>query len=237
MQNQKLEDIQANIYDFLDKANKVLLKEDSLFYGGQYITGCLENPKILFIGINPGFAANDEWGDRPHTFNRKTFSQKDCKYIEEAKRKNSLALKVVEYLLNNENDLLKKCAETSFKSFFATSNENGIDGSLKNLSSSGLQVEHHKIMNDAIKTIIEEISPENIVFIGKTVFDNFVCTFGCKKTEIKEMTSLSGKTKRIFYQKTFFNGIPTHGVLHLSGAQPSTKILDELKNIFKSVIS
>ncbi len=90
----ELKTIHDKFSDFARRANVVLQKSgvEPFFYNSKPITGCLNNPDILFMGINPGLG-RDDFG---RIAEEADFVQSECKYIEENEGKLPLATNVVD---------------------------------------------------------------------------------------------------------------------------------------------
>jgi len=231
----ELETTHNKFSDFALRANVVLQKSgvEPFFYNSEPITGCLNNPDILFMGINPGLGRED-FG---RIAEEADFVQSECKYIKENKGKLPLATNVVDIVLGGDEKRLAKCAETSFKSFFATPDEKALNKQLNALTNE-LRQEHKKLMSEAINTILNEVKPKNIVCIGFGSFHSYVRGSGVKDSEFymaPSIKSKSGKSDIIFYKRAIVNSIPVHGVLHLSGAQISDEIREAMREIIKSL--
>ncbi|MDX9859284.1 MAG: hypothetical protein RBS99_00060 [Rhodospirillales bacterium] len=229
----KLEGVQAEIYDFLESANAQLPGKDALYYGGQFLTGCLDRPDFLFAGINPGFGA-DDWIGRPKTFQRRPFEAAPCKFISEQEEGAPLASDIVGVLLNDDASRLARCAETSLVSVFATP---GVPDLNRQLAATGLQQRHGQLMKHAVEAILEALRPKQVVCIGMTAHKAFTGTFGISQNQIamKSVKSASGLSDPVYYKCSEFNGIPVHGVLIHRTAHPSRVMLDELRQIFKEL--
>ncbi|GAB6052044.1 hypothetical protein JCM17960_08640 [Magnetospira thiophila] len=233
---QSLESIQCAIYDFLETANGALEAKDRMFYGGHFLTGRIEQPKFLFLGINPGFGAND-WPQRPLSIPRNSFSPIPCKFVDEHKDGARLAQKIVDVALQGYADKLETCAESSLRSFFATPDEPTLNGQLAALAAKDLHKEHDRLMTDAVKTIVETTNPKHIVCIGMTAFKRFMNVFGGNPADVKMKSakSASGKSDPVYYKHTMINDRPVHGLLHLSGGHPSKVMIEDLKKIFSAL--
>lgn len=217
--------IQEKIYNFIERANILLDKKDALFYGGDFITGEIHSPDVLFLGINPGFG--DDWDRRKII--QKDFELRKCKYIEEFEDNYLLARRVVDVVCGGDLTKLNWCAESSIKSIFATPNEKSLDKALSQLTPK-MRLEH----DDLIREIIELIKPKHIICIGFIAFNKYLQQFGQSLTgQVNTKTCLtkSGKS-RVYYKNAFINGIMVHGVLHLSGAQISAVALDGMREEF-----
>lgn len=232
-----LSNVQNKIYDFLARANHALGDEHALMYYGQFASGHMQDPNILFVSINPGhYWKNEEgktWAMRPKTFEYVDFKSTPCKYIEEYEDKYKLATRIVEVLLDGNAERLNHCAETYITSIFNTPDAKTLFGSLNKLTPE-LRKEHDELSNEIIKLI----QPKHIVCIGMTAFNAYLNRFGKNgyaEIQMKNSLSASGKSHPVHLKKTVVNGIPVYGVLHLSGAQISNEALNDLKEEFRSL--
>ena len=225
-----LDKIQTSIYDFLEDANDIIPNDFALYYSGSFLSGNIQAPDYLFISINPGFGRYD-WDARSRKFQRKPFTLSTCKYVEEFEDKYDLAKEIVEIILNGDSSRLEACAETYALSFFATPDQKILDASLR---ASGLATRHQALMAEALLSILKIVSPKQVVCIGLSSFQMMLNLLGDKNqgVEMKSVKSASGKTDPVYYKKTKIQGVPFHGVLHLSGAQLSNIMRKELKEIF-----
>lgn len=230
------EAIQKDIYDLLEDANKVIPDDDALFYGGTFITGKLETPEILFLGINPG---NGDWAKRSRSFQRKPFAPSPCKFCAEFDDNERLARAVVDIVLGGDSTRLASCAESSIRSFYGTPNEPTLNRQLSHLGKGGLMVRHNDLMTRAVKLILDQCKPREIVCIGTTTFGALSKLLGLSGAaiEMKSEPSASGETDPVYYKRTEFNGIPIHGTLHLSGGHPSNTMKADLRGIFAGRVS
>ena len=226
-----LDQVQTRTYDFLESANRVLPDELSMFYGGSFLTGNTQAPECLFLGINPGYGG---WKTRPRTFARKPYTESPCKFLEEADDGARLAERLVEIVLEGDASRLASCAETSVRSFFATPDVKILDQQMNALRPSGLAQAHDELMRESVPCILDVLRPKQIVCIGMTTFQTLINLVGDKDQaiEMKSERSASGKSDPVFHKKTTLRGIPVHGVLHLSGAYLSNKMIESLKTIF-----
>ena len=101
-----------------------------------------------------------------------------------------------------------------------------------------LRQKHEKMMKDYIEFIIKNINPKHIVFLGLTVYNKFTNCFNVPKAnEIQySKPSKSGKSNPTYYKKVIYNKVPLHGLIHLSGAQPSEGALGHIREIFTEII-
>jgi hypothetical protein len=203
--------------------------KDGLHYDGQFITGQLEVPDTLFLGINPGF------GGEKYEISSAPFTPQECKYIGETYL---FAQRIVDVVLGGDESRLNSCAETSYRSFLATPDVKALESTLA-LQSNGWQQEHNLMMQDWQRTLIETIRPKRIICIGignKGPFHELLRTFKLERNKVVEEslseTSASGKSDPVFYKRATIEGVPVHGVLHLSGAHPSATMLERLRGVF-----
>lgn len=237
-----LNNIQHKIYDFLARANHVLGDEHALMYYGQFASGHLQNPDILFISINPGhYWKNKEgktWADRHKHFEYADFNPVPCKYIEEYEDNVPLASRIFNVLLDKRIERLDSCAETYITSIFNTPDTEVLYASLNKLGR--LAPELRKEHDELSQEIISYINPKHIVCIGMTAFNAYLSRFGKNgyaEVQQKDARSLSGKTSPVYLKKTVVNGIPVYGIIHLSGAHPSNAALDGLRQEFKTLFT
>lgn len=223
--------LQDKIYDLLEAANAALPAADSLFYGGTFLSGKMERPEFLFLGINPGHSA---WADRRRRFDRLPFQPSPCKFAEEFGDGARLAQKVVDIVLAGDASRLTACAETSIRSFFATPDEGTLNRQLDLLRAAGLADRHQALMDEALPAILQAVAPRQIVCIGLTTFQRFTSWAGVRADDsaMKSMPSATGKTQPVYYKRATVNGVPVHGVLHLSGGRLSAAMEDELRATF-----
>lgn len=215
--------IQDEIYTLLEDANNALTPGDALYYGGTYFTGCTHNPDFLFIGANPGHI---NWDSRQQP-KPEAYTPTDCKFIDEYKN-GLLAQRIVEVILHGDVGRLAACAETSAYSFFATPDVDTLDNQLKSLKAVGLFDRHAEMMRSALKNIIQETQPKNIVCIGVEVFDEVRMVCGDKSQPV----FTEKPSNRRIYLESDLNGTPLIGILHLSGAQPSRAELNQISRHF-----
>jgi len=229
--NQKFLEIHNKIIDFRARANNELklAGESTMFYNGEFISGNINRPDVLFVGINPGFGGCVE--NQEGVCDDYIFTVLDCKYIEEAqKTSNVFARRIVKYLLDEQiknlvdcpkDNKLSKCAETSYGSFFATKNVNELEKQLNNLSQC-LRKEHCELVKNSFATVLNEMEPKSIVCIGKKNFSNFTESFGLQIEFSKD---------EVFYSRSTLDGIPVHGVQKHLSRPCSQYFLDSLKSI------
>lgn len=220
--------LQDEIYDFLEDANQILPESDALYYGDTFLSGKIERPDILFLGINPGFKG---WESRPRQFTRRPFQPSACKYIEEHQDGRRLARRIVDIILAGDAQRLKACAETSVSSFFGTPNAEVLNHQLSLLRPSGLADRHEAMMTKALAAILDFVSPQEIICIGVTTFDKFVKSHGIRDRDIETAPKAPGDNCR-HYMRTTMDGIPVHGVYHPSGRYLSTTMSASMREIF-----
>lgn len=229
---------QQQINDFLTRANPYL-GNNPLFFAGHFITGKLNNPDILFIGINPGHRYWHDLTARQNNTKLVDFESLPCKFIEEAAIGNRFARRVIDVACLGDAAKLERCAETSLLSYFASPNERVVKAQLKKLPKA-MQLEHQELM----QLPLEQIAPKHIVCIGWRTFDEFIKRYQNPPKSRSEMPSRqlpirvtkdSSSTKLMdFYVKTEVGGIPVHGVRHFS-TPLSREMLSELKQIFGDI--
>jgi hypothetical protein len=203
--------------------------KDGLHYDGKFITGRLEAPDTLFLGINPGF------GGEKYEINSAVFMPQDCKYIGETYL---FAQRIVDVVMGGDESRLKSCAETSYRSFLATPDVKALETVLSQQDKEWRR-EHDLMMQDWQRTLIETIRPKRVICIGigdKGPFHELLRAFKLDRNKVVEETlsekSASGKSDPVFYKRATISGIPVHGVLHLSGAHPSAIMLKRLRGVF-----
>jgi hypothetical protein len=200
-----------------------------LYYDGQFITGQLEAPDTLFLGINPGFS-----GEK-YEISSAPFTPQDCKYIGESYL---FAQRIVDVVMGGDESRLNSCAETSYRSFLATPDAKALESVLAQQDMEWRR-EHDLMMQDWQRTLIETIRPKRIICIGignKGPFHELLRTFKLDRNKVVEEAqsekSTSGKSDPVFYKRATISGIPVHGVLHLSGAHPRGTMLERLRGVF-----
>lgn len=225
------EAIQNDIFDLLETANRVIPGEDALYYGGTFLTGQVDSPEILFLGINPGHGA---WADRPRSVERKPYARCECKFIGEFEDGAPLARAIVDIVLDGDGSRLASCAETSVRSFYSTPDTEVLDRQLTHLSRSGLVGKHDDLMTRTVDATLERAMPRQIVCIGLTTFSLLAKRLGLSHSEVqmKSERSASGKSDPVYYKRAEFKGTPIHGVLHLSGGRLSQTMKADLREIF-----
>lgn len=231
-ENKFFKDKQDQINEFLTKANAALPNDNPMYFDGRFITGRINNPDILFLGINPG---HGDWGSLE---NRKKFTKQipfeelPCKYIDGFTNKEALAKRIVNIICDDDISKLDNCAETSYFSYFATPDVKVLKAQLNALPKH-LKKEHQELID---MQIIEEVKPKNIVCIGLRAFNDLTKLYpNAELEEIKSVPSKSGKTIRTYYKRSSIGQIPVHGLIHLSGAHPSNEMLEDIKEIMLGV--
>ncbi len=229
---------QQQINDFLTRANSYL-EGNPLFFAGHFITGKLNNPDILFIGINPGHRYWHDLTARQNNTKLVNFKSLPCKFIEDAAHGNRFARRVIDVACLGDSEKLEHCAETSLLSYFASPTESVVKAQLKQLPKS-MQLEHQALT----QLPLAQIAPKHIVCIGWRTFDEFIKRYQNPRKSRSEMPSRqlpirvtkdSSSSKLMdFYVKTEVGGIPVHGVRHFS-TPLSREMLAELKQIFSDI--
>lgn len=225
--------LQSEIYDLLEAANAVLPENDALFYGGRFLSGRIERPEFLFLGINPG---QGHWAERKRVFPREDFVPGDCKFIEEHEDGAPLAGSIVDVVLNGQVDRLAACAESSVRSFYATPDVGTLDRQCSHLNRAGLLNRHNALIARGVDLILDQVQPHQIVCIGMTSFGVIEKRFGLRDIAMKSERSASGLSDPVYYKRADYKGIPIHGVLHLSGGRPSRTMLADLKRTFAELM-
>lgn len=227
---------QQQINEFLTKANAALPDDNPMYFDGRFITGEVDNPEILFIGINPGHGDWENLENRKKFTKQIPFEKKPCKYIEGFDDDELLASRIVRSICGGDVSRLERCAETSFSSYFATPSVDVLRAQINQLPAN-LKTEHHNLMDMAI---IDEVKPKHIVCIGLTTFNDFIKLQSSSKViKVKAMPSESGLTQRIYYKKALLETsnfkINIHGLIHLSGGRPSAAMLKEIETIMNKI--
>lgn len=211
--------------EYKDKINGLHLHKNEQIYSGE-----INNPDIVFIGINPGYR---ELSDAKNNGVQTFVYDRRCHYDSSYNKQYNvidflLQDKVLEILLNNKSEKFEKCASTNFKSFFATQGES----KLNNLGI--LKIQKHKVlMSNYIKFILNDIKPKSIVCIGVGVFDKLIKE--CSSITIEK--PLKDSNKRYFCRAKY-NDINIYGVRHLTSGRtrPNKFMIEELKSVFGKLI-
>ncbi|MEN9855636.1 MAG: hypothetical protein RLZZ157_762 [Pseudomonadota bacterium] len=214
--------------DFHSRAKNLFASANSkngLHYDGQFVTGRLYVPDTLFVGINPGFAGGQQ------SVTTGAFVAHPCKYIGESYL---MARRIKDVVMGGNEAALSLCAETSYRSFLATSNVAELSRILA-AQDQDWRKKHHALMQDWQKAMIETIKPKRIICLGignQGPFHDMLRTFRIDRNngverQLSEASS-TGKTEPVFYKRATISGIPIHGIIHLSGAQPSALMLERL---------
>lgn len=232
--NNIFNELQNEIYNLRDAANKILPAELAFYFLDTFITGKIDKPDILFLGINPGFGSAD-WKTRKTHTTCTPYKDKPSKFIYELTEQNKLAKEIVNVVLNGNESRLQQCAESSCRSFFATPDVSTLNVQMNLLAKAGLLDRHEALMSKFRKLVIDTIQPKQIVCVGLTTFQSFIDSYSGKHSDVvsKWKDSASGKTKPVYYKHTLIEGTPVHGIIHLSGARPSKTMLVDLRNIFQ----
>lgn len=224
--------------DFIVEANKYLASNNQLYFSGEIFSGNPENPTILFLSINPGYASEDwkSFQGSPKGINLSGFKLKPCKYIDET-NKYPLASKISNIFFDGDLSKYKFCAETYFKSFFATPNEGILNQQLSMLPNE-LQQKHLDIMQKYRRFIFESIMPEHLVCVGLSVFNKVVNLLHINSKDIfmHSYQTVSGKSERVYHKEVKYGSTTIHGILHLSGAHISRVAIDKMKDVFGKII-
>ena len=209
------EDLNKEIYDFVKSANAQLSSDDRIFYSCNFISGKLNNPQYLFIGLNPGYD-DKEWEDRP------LLTYKSWSLVPVGKY----------YLKNALEDIFgsKILDESALVNLhpIATPDKTILNTQTTNLGRLGLGEQYDKIKKNTLKTIIEELKPKKIVCIGVQTFDLFKKIF---KFEVDTKLTKKANGHRLYLQSKCIETFPNiYGIIHLTGA----RVLNSEKAILKS---
>lgn len=210
----EFEELEKDICAF---AEEMQSKGHKVHYEGPFITGKLENPKILFLSINPG--GGDE------TVTKNDFKKVKFKHLDE---RYPLA-KELEYIFGR--NILENSCETYMESFFATVGKTALNELLARFDKESRK-EHDELCEKMLELALET-KPKMIVIIGLGSFGYF-----CDKDENKlKPNNEKPDSERRYLLSTEYNGIPVYGIIHLSGARPSNAMKDELQRFFAEKIS
>lgn len=223
---EKIKEFNINIVDFQERANKVLKYEDRLEYDTAIYSGPVDNIDILFLSINPGFNS-EEWTARKADIDYSDLELGSIKYDKDGGN-GELNKAINDVILNGKTELLANCAETYFKAIFASPNETILNQQLNKLPPE-LRAEHEKIMSDYREFVLNELHPKRIICLGIKVYDHVVSVLKIPTNKIE-----SDRNRRFFCEAKF-NDIPIFGVLHLSGARPSNKNKEFIRNYFMNL--
>ncbi|WP_438012202.1 hypothetical protein [Psychrobacter raelei] len=205
------EDKQRRINEFVARAN-VVLGNDPLCYTGNFISGQIQRPDLLFVSINPGHSNREDWGDieaRRAQAVVQDFKAVPCKYIADAARGSRYAQRIIDVICLGESERLNHCAETSFVSYFAAPKESVLQAQLAELPEE-MQREHHALT----QLDIDRIEPKHIICMGWRAFDRFLAQYGDGQEITIKKLPLMGKMES-YYAYTEVAGIPVHGLRHL----------------------
>ena len=200
---EKFKELNQEIYNFVKSANTQLPYEDRIYYSCNFISGKLENPKYLFVGLNPGYG--EPWKNRPSL----TFKPWIPIPIGEYYLKNSL-----EELYGSE--ILKTCALINLHPI-ATPDGEILDTQTQKLCELGLGKQYEEIKRKILGTVIEQVKPKEIVCIGVQTFDIFAKIYKLKIEVAKKRSNGHRLYLRSARKENFPN---VHGVVHLTGARP-----------------
>lgn len=239
---------QQRINDFLTRANELLPADNPLFFSGSFISGHTKNPDILFIGINPGHRQWQNLAARRANTKLVAFDGQPCKFITASEEGNRFAKRVIDIACDGNICKLKRCAETSLLSYFASPTESVVKAQIKQLPKS-MQNEHRELT----ELDFTAINPKHIVCIGWRTFDEFIKRYSSDDHKKGDKKSLQGRaampTRQLpiaingkgsadqmmdYYARTQIDGIPVHGVRHFS-TPLSRAMLEDMKVIFRGV--
>lgn len=183
-----LEKMHKNSVALLIEANRNILDDEKHFwYGGGFYSGSL-NPKVLFVGFNPGYE-REEWKTRPSnllSLQKNGFPSTEVKYIEE--RNLRLGKRIFEIFNHNEQYIKENVAETNFIHF----NSPDIKTYYESLSCIPQEVSKKLSTHfyECFEKIIQEAKPKLIVIIGMTTFDDLL-----QMVNFEEIKTLATNTK------------------------------------------
>lgn len=225
---------QQQINRFVTAAN-TYLSNDPLCYTGNFITGQLHRPDMLFVSINPGHSNRENWGDidaRRAQAVVKDFEITECKYIHDVERGSRYANRIVEVICGGEIERLRHCAETSFISYFAAPKEEVLQAQLAELPDK-MQDEHKALT----QLDIEQINPKHIICMGWRSFDRFLEQYGEGHEITIKQLPLMGKMEA-YYAYTEVAGVPVHGLRHLCtklSLDMRTQLEQRFANIWETI--
>lgn len=179
-----LKEWKTNVIAYNEQLNEELQKKDKakeLYYGFEVIDGKLiENPEILFIGINPG--RGDENEDYKISFETERISYLDVfneDYRDDYPNTYHLAEKMIRFFKLMEwpdeqiIDLLtNKAVKTNFY-HIATDNKSDIITAL-NVLDKDLKHSYFKQSAAFTMQLIDIIKPKLVILEGKTVYDAII---------------------------------------------------------------
>lgn len=138
------EQIQAEIYDFLELANATLPDELKLFYDGKFIAGRIYSPHTRFIEAYRKYELGN-WETRPRTFIRKPFRKTKCNYELKHKYGDEAANDIVKVIIGEESEF-KYCCDTVFISVFSAPNDEIFQKQMDCLALNKLDAAHCELM-------------------------------------------------------------------------------------------
>ena len=198
-----------NVSNYINELNQKLLEneEDVQLYNGFYVwdSKILQNPKIMFIGINPG-NGNPE-NDVKKVITKPCQQMSYLEYLDGENESYTLAKETVEVFYKNgynkeevRNLLNEKTVKTNFF-YIITSNQTLIKEAVSKVTDfKSFQLQSYIFTAD----LIDILKPDLVIFEGKSVFDMFKDYDDCTTCEWFEnfgsMQRLDG-TKIIGYSR------------------------------------
>ncbi len=191
-------EIILEVKDFLDKFenDKNLKKVAKKYFRGIQIlfTPLIQNPKFMFIGINPGAGYFNNEGKKIN--NVKRFSpMQNSEYVGQEYRLAKETRKLFELARISKMEL-KNSVKSNYY-FLATKNTNDLLKLIKELEKHEIE----KLSEKWIYKLVEIVKPEYIICEGKTVFEKFTKSNVSQDEEVyfKEFRNL----KVIGYKRKF----------------------------------
>lgn len=191
-------------------------KENKKYRGIQILFSKLSyNPKILFIGINPGNGYYKCNNKPVYRINPTTYSEHLGTYSKWTLATN--LKKLMEEIGNQLNETISYGEQIMFMNTFpiATDNEADLHSLLSDVKKHNLDYQVYRSCFEFIRNIISIIKPQIIVCIGKSAFDNL-----CKETK----SSVICNNGNVLSATLEFENIPVIGIKRrLSGFRGDIK--------------
>lgn len=163
------EQIQAEIYDFLELANATLPDELKLFYDGKFIAGRIYSPHTRFIEAYRKYELGD-WEGRPRTFIRKPFRKTKCNYELKHKYGDEAASDIVKVIIGEESEF-KYCCDTVFISVFSAPNDEIFQKQMDCLALNNLEAMHSELMRRYRKFLQFSSAARTTICFSRRDFD------------------------------------------------------------------
>jgi len=214
-----IEEWKKQVNEYLNSLNHELQKDEKaieLYYGFEVIDGVLiENPDILFIGINPGA------GDKNRNFEIKMETER-ISYLDifntevEDKYRYPLATNTVKMLEGagfSEVEIIKLLTERCVKTnlyHIATNNEGDIDNVFKS-NPTVKAIDYRNRSSKFCVDLIKIIKPKIVVFEGKSAYNQIIVEcYGHSNTWNEQqgfgfLFDHQTKIEYIGYSRTFSN--------------------------------